>query len=34
MMACGSNRNTKQQNSGGHCSNCIFVNSEHWLWSI
>jgi hypothetical protein len=29
MMACGSNRNTKQQNSGGHCSNCIFVNSEH-----
>jgi hypothetical protein len=31
MMACGSNRNEVQQNSGGHCSNRIFVNSEHGL---
>jgi hypothetical protein len=33
-MACGWNRNTKQQNSRGHCSNRIFVNSRHGLWSI
>jgi hypothetical protein len=31
MMACGSNRNKEEQNSGGHCSNGIFVNSRHGL---
>jgi hypothetical protein len=34
MMASGSNWNKQQQNSGGHCSNHIFVNSEHGIWSI
>jgi hypothetical protein len=34
MMASGSNRNQQQQNSGGHCSKRIFVNSRHGLWSI
>jgi hypothetical protein len=31
MMASGSNRNKQQQDSGGHCSNRIFVNSRHGL---
>jgi hypothetical protein len=31
MMACGSKRNNKQQNSGGHSGNPIFVNSRHGL---
>jgi hypothetical protein len=34
MMAYGWNRNKQPQNSGGHCSNPIFVNSRHGLWSI
>jgi hypothetical protein len=34
MMASWSNRNTKQQNSGGHGSNHQIVNSGHGLWSI
>jgi hypothetical protein len=35
MMASGSNaRGKQQQNSGGHYSNCLFVNSGHGLWSI
>jgi hypothetical protein len=29
MMASGSKRNKQQQNSGGNCSNRIFVNSRH-----
>jgi hypothetical protein len=28
------NRNKQQQNSIGHCSNYLFVNSGHGLWSI
>jgi hypothetical protein len=31
MMACGSNRNKQQQNSSGHHSKHIFVNSRHGL---
>jgi hypothetical protein len=31
MMAFGSNWNKQQQNSGGHCSTHIFVNSRHGL---
>jgi hypothetical protein len=31
MMAFGSSRNMKQQNSGGHSSNRIFVNSRRGL---
>jgi hypothetical protein len=34
MMAYGINRNMKQKNSGGHCSNRQIVNSGHGLWSI
>jgi hypothetical protein len=34
MMASGSNRNKQQQNTGGHCSNHIFVNLRHGLWWI
>jgi hypothetical protein len=31
MMAFGSSRSMKQQNSGGHCSNSIFMDSGHGL---
>jgi hypothetical protein len=34
MMASGSNRNEKQQNSDEHCSNCQTVNPGHGLWSL
>jgi hypothetical protein len=34
VKANGENRNIGKQNSGGHCSNHIFVKSRHGLWSI
>jgi hypothetical protein len=34
MMASGSNRNKQQQDSGGHCSNGLFVNTQFGLRSI
>jgi hypothetical protein len=32
MTASVTNRNEQQQNSNGHCSNWLFVNSGHGLW--
>jgi hypothetical protein len=34
MKASVTNRNKEQQNSGGHCSNRLFVNLGHGLWVI
>jgi hypothetical protein len=34
MMASVTNMNKQQQNSGGHCSNRHFVNTQFRLWSI